>query len=145
MEDQTDGKPMWCVVANVREGIYYGPNQGDWVQIGTKHFSPGTKVYVVGVNWDAEFTKIRVVGKHRGSPRLVAMVMRPSWLTNWRAKVIYEPKALRKIREGGFPRTLRSFPTDDSEDSREKAEHLAQQFAENFPPLRQDSAPREQE
>ncbi|MCX6366660.1 MAG: hypothetical protein NTX57_08120 [Armatimonadetes bacterium] len=47
-------------MANVREGIYYGPNQGDWVQIGTKHFSPGTKVYVVGVNWDAEFTKIRV-------------------------------------------------------------------------------------
>ena len=138
MEDQVDEKPQWCIVANVREGIHYGPNQGDWVQIGTKHFSPGTKVYVVGVNWDAELTKIRVVGKHRGSPRLVAMVMRPSWLTNWRAKLIYEPKALRKIREGGFPRTTEIFPTDDSKDSQEKAEHLASIFSENFPPLRQE-------
>lgn len=137
--------PQWCVVANVRKVIHYGPNQGDWTQIGTKHLSPGTKIYVRGANWDAEFTKISVVGKHRGTSRLTLIVIRPSWLTNYRAQVVYSPRVLRKLRERRFPGPTSEFPVDASEDSKAKAEYLVNYFSNNFPLLRQDSTQREQE
>jgi hypothetical protein len=126
---------QWCVIANVRERIHHGPNNGDWIQIGTKHFSPGTKVYVIGVHWDAELTKICAIGRHRGTARLVAIGMRPGWLTDWRVKLIYEPRVLKKISEGGWPPGSDLFPSDDTETSRQKAVHLASLFAEKFPPL----------
>jgi hypothetical protein len=66
---------------------------------GTKHFSAGTKVYAFPAQWGDGYEKIVVVGKHRGSRGLVTMVIRSDWVTNWRAKMVYDPKVLRRLQK----------------------------------------------
>ena len=47
-------------------GREYGENHE--VKLGTKHFSPGTKVYCAPGHWGDGGENIVVIGKHRGSP-----------------------------------------------------------------------------
>jgi hypothetical protein len=42
---------------------------------------------------------IIAIGRHRGSEQFVTMVIRSDWVTNWRAKVVYDPSVLRRIEE----------------------------------------------
>jgi hypothetical protein len=82
--------PIWCVIANVAEAVHVGPGGGS-VRSGTRHFSPGTKVYCFPPLWGDGYEHIKVLGHHRGSRGLVEMVMRSRHLTNWRAKLVYAP------------------------------------------------------
>ncbi len=67
---------------------------------GTRHFSPGTKVYAFPAQWGDGYEKILVVGRHRKSKRFVTMVIRSDAVANWRAKVVYSPEVLRRLQEG---------------------------------------------
>ena len=88
----------WCLVGNIVQEHPFGEG-GSQIQRGAKHFSPGTKVYCLPAQWGDGYERIIVIGRHRGSKRFVTMVIRSDWVTNWRAKVVYEPSVLRLIEE----------------------------------------------
>jgi hypothetical protein len=71
---------------------------GQELRHGTKHFAPGTKVYCLPAQWGDGYEKIIAIGRHRGSKDWVTMVVESSWVTNWRAKVVYELAVLRRIQ-----------------------------------------------
>lgn len=80
----------WCLVANVISEQPFGENHE--IQYGTKHFSPNTKVYCSAPTWGDGYERIVVAGRHRGSSRLITMVIHEKRLTNWRARYVYLPK-----------------------------------------------------
>lgn len=75
----------WCVVANVAAD-------------GLKHFSPGTKVWVLPPQWDGTESVI-AVGRHRGRGhgRLVRLVMPRVQLGNFRVRGVYQPAVHREL------------------------------------------------
>jgi hypothetical protein len=95
-------EPQWCLVANVRKFNRKGEGGQEIIQ-GTRHFSGGTKVYCFPALWGDGYEQIRVIGKHRGSPKLVVMILHWRYLTNWRAKLIYEPRVLALLQIGDRP------------------------------------------
>lgn len=88
----------WCLVGNIIAERPYGPG-GHEKRSGTKHFSPDTKVYCLPVRWGDGYERITVIGRHRGSKRFVTMVVQSKWITNWRAKEVYQPEVLRRIQQ----------------------------------------------
>jgi ribosome modulation factor len=91
---------QWCLVGNIVEERSYGAGVEE-KRRGTKHFSPGTKVYCLPPHWGDGYEKILVIGRHRGSKQFKTMVVRSSWINNWRAKLVYNPEVLRRISEMG--------------------------------------------
>lgn len=103
--DTSDGNSQtiesgWCLVANIRKFTRRGPNKAE-IQLGTKHFSGGTKVYCFPPNWGDGGERLRVIGRHRGSKKLVTMVLANWHLTNWRAKVVYDPQLVAMLKWEG--------------------------------------------
>jgi hypothetical protein len=72
---------------------------GRETRTGTKHFSPGTKIYAFPAQWGDDYERIIVVGRHRGSKDFVTMVIKSVRVTNWRAKVVYDLEVLRRLQE----------------------------------------------
>ncbi|GGU17603.1 hypothetical protein GCM10010178_06970 [Lentzea flava] len=97
----------WCVVANVAAADL-------------KHFSQGTKLWVLPPQWGDGGEDLMVVGRHRGSPGpLCTMVVPRVHLTNFRVRGVYQPvvhRALTKEWKRGVPRQW---------ESREEAEKVA--------------------
>ena len=106
------GEQLWCVVANVIAEHSVGENKE--IKRGTKHFSAGTKVYCYPPLWGDGYENIKVIGRHRGSRKLVEMVMPSKRLSNWRVKMVYSPFVLARMK-GHW---------DASKESREKAEAI---------------------
>ena len=92
---------QWCLIGNIVKEHSAGPGGADQVE-GTKHFKPGAKVHCLAPQWGDGYEKIKVVGRHRKSNRYVTMVIRSSWVTNWRAKVIYSPTVLHRLNWAGI-------------------------------------------
>lgn len=90
---------IWCVVANVTEVQIFGETQE--TQIGTKHFSPGTKVYCFPPLWGDGYENIKVIGRHRGSRKLITMIIPSKRLENWRVKYVYHPHVIYEILKEG--------------------------------------------
>jgi len=89
----TQHSTQWCLVGNIRESHSFGP-KGLEHRAGTKHFSPGTKVFCLPARWGDGYEKIVAIGRHRGSKLFSKMVIRADWVTNWRAAVVYHPAVL---------------------------------------------------
>lgn len=88
---------QWCLVGNIVQRRPYGEG-GQEQRSGTKHFSPGTKVYCLPARWGDGYEKIIVIGRHRGSKQYVTMVIESAWVTNWRAQVVYSPAVLHQLQ-----------------------------------------------
>ena len=103
-EEQTD----WCLVGNVVGEHAFGTAKE--IRRGTKHFTPGTEVYCLPSQWGDGYEKIVVVGICRKSRRWITVVVPSKNITNWRAKVVYKPVVLQRLREGfnGFRRQWES-------------------------------------
>ncbi|HEX7702598.1 MAG TPA: hypothetical protein VF403_17785, partial [Kofleriaceae bacterium] len=69
------------------------------------HFVAGTKVWAVDWYWGVGGETVRVLGRHRRSPRLILLTMENNLLTNWRAKVAYHPHVVAMLRERRAVRT----------------------------------------
>jgi hypothetical protein len=95
-EHQSEG--IWCLVANVAPEQVY--TQEHNVRLGTKHFSPNAKVYCFPPAWGDGYEQIRVIGRHRGSSRLVTLIMPSRRLTNWRVKYVRHPYVVRHMEPG---------------------------------------------
>ena len=79
----------WYLIANIKENIPYGEKKE--IRKGTKHFAPNTKIYCSAPRWGDGYENIIVGGRHRGSSKLVCMVINWTKLTNWRAEYTYVP------------------------------------------------------
>jgi hypothetical protein len=87
---------QWCLVGNIVEHRPHGEG-GTEMRPGTKHFSGGTKVYCLPAQWGDGYDQIIVVGRHRGSKHFKTMIISSAWVTNFRAKVVYNPEVLRRL------------------------------------------------
>ena len=87
---------QWCLVGNIVEQRSCGEG-GAEVRPGTKHFSGGTKVYCLPAQWGDGYDQIIVIGRHRGSKHFKTMIISRAWVTNFRAKVVYNPEVLRRL------------------------------------------------
>lgn len=105
----------WAVIANVKAGTGRGP-EGDGEGSGTRHFSAGTKVWIMPPQWGDGGASVMVLGKHRGQRGgFVRMVLPRRHLTNFRVVGVYSPtiqeamaRAWREVVEGSGARTWRS-------------------------------------
>ncbi|HEY2589885.1 MAG TPA: hypothetical protein VGI81_29340 [Tepidisphaeraceae bacterium] len=98
----------WCLVGNVVEAHAFGESKE--IRRGSKHFTAGTKVYCLPPQWGDGYEKVIAVGIARGSRRWITVVMSTDLITNWRAKVVYKPAVMWRLREGfnGFKRQWKS-------------------------------------
>ena len=98
----------WCLVGNVVEEHEFG--EAKELRRGSKHFTPGTKVYCLPAQWGDGYEKVISVGICRVSRRWITVVMSTDLITNWRAKVVYKEAVLHRLREGfeGFNRQWKS-------------------------------------
>jgi len=87
---------QWCLVGNIVEERKHGEG-GTETCSGTKHFSPGTKVFCLPAQWGDGYDQIMVIGRHRGSKRFETMIISSDWVINWRAKVVYNPTVLKRL------------------------------------------------
>ncbi|MDP9094863.1 MAG: hypothetical protein M3N95_18485 [Actinomycetota bacterium] len=79
----------WCVVANV---------VGDGGSGGTRHFSPGTKVWVLPPQWGDGGEDVFVAGHHRGQRGgLVRMVLPRRHLVAFRVKPVYSFSVMAQL------------------------------------------------
>lgn len=81
------------VVANITE--YHIGEDGN-VYRGTKPFTPGTKVYLGGKDWDGESDSIGVIGRNRFG-RIVVEWIPVNCLESIRAQRIFKPSILKII------------------------------------------------
>jgi hypothetical protein len=87
----------WCVIAKIRDATPFGEG-GKETKIGSKHFKPGAKVYIV--DWyPGMCMTVTVVGHHRKSNRLMTIDLHVKYLTDLKSKVVYKPYVLEKIEE----------------------------------------------
>ena len=85
---------IWCIAANVRPEAY-----GNATSPGSKHFKAGALLWVVTGYWGDGFERIHVIGRHRVSKRLIAIIFEAARLTNWRAKQAFHPLVTKMIGE----------------------------------------------
>ena len=87
----------WTAVSNIIRERPYGPG-GAETRLGTKHFAPGAKVYII--DWYAGMCeRIIVVGMHRKSKRFIRLAIDVKVVENLRPRLCYNPTAIRKIKE----------------------------------------------
>lgn len=101
----------WCVVANVGAADL-------------KHFSLGTKLWVLPPQWGDGGQDVVVVGRHRGSPGPVSQMVVPRvHLTDFRVRGVYQPAVHRQLTKPFKRREPRQW------ESREEAEKVVEWWA----------------
>lgn len=86
-------KWRFCVVGNI---VSEHTEENGTVYYGTKAFTPGTKVYVNGRNWDHERGDVCVIGRNRFGRTVLESVPIPR-LEDLRVKRIYDPHVLNMM------------------------------------------------
>src|ERR1700733_4342297 len=92
---ETNQNFIWCCVANItREPHTEG---SDELQLGTKRFSPGTKIYCFPQQWGDGLERIQVLGKGRKTSRLIDVVVSSKYLVNARVLKVFQPHVIRMM------------------------------------------------
>jgi hypothetical protein len=86
---------LYCLVGNIIEKHDFGEDKE--IRYGTKHFSPGTKVYCYPGQWGDGYENIYVIGKPRNSFKLIKVIMQRKYITNFRLKKVYNKKVIREM------------------------------------------------
>ncbi|MEJ1241071.1 hypothetical protein WBG78_23185 [Chryseolinea sp. T2] len=95
---------VWCLVGNIIGEHPVGVDKE--LRAGTKHFSPGTKVYCFPPQWGDGYEKIRVIGRPRQSSRFIKVVISSSLVTNWRLQQVFKPRIKKEmIKNNGWNET----------------------------------------
>lgn len=96
------------MVGNIVEHRPFGEG-GTEIRVGTRHFSPGTKVYCFPPLWGDGYEDIKVIGYHKGSrgKQLVVMVIKSAWVERRRAELVYKPSIISRF-EGAWDRSIKS-------------------------------------
>lgn len=85
----------WCLVGNIVDKRIYG--QDHEIKYGTKHFSPGTKVYIAPNQWGDGGENLVVLGNPRHKKGLIECVIRRDYICNFRLKKIYPSLVLDRM------------------------------------------------
>ena len=88
-----------CLAGNIVDEHTYGKD--NQIVHGTKHFSPGTKVYCYYVTGGDGFQRFYACGKLRGRRSYITVVMDSKYIENFRATVVYSPSLIRKLLHDG--------------------------------------------
>jgi len=86
---------IWCLVGNVIEKHFWGENKE--IRIGTKQFSPGTKLYCYPVQWGDGYQKVKVIGRPRKFKKFINVVINSDYITNWRKEKVYNPFIIKQL------------------------------------------------
>jgi len=101
------GEFIWCLVGNIIEKHYYGEDKQ--LKIGTKQFSPNTKVYCYPALWGDGYENIKVIGRPRSSQKFITVIVKAKYIKNWRLQKVYHPYIIKKMKESeGWDNTERS-------------------------------------
>lgn len=114
---------IWCLVGNVVDEHSFGVEKE--IRMGTKHFSPGTKLYCFPIQWGDGYEKILVIGRPRRSRRFVKVVVKSDYLTNWRLEKVYSSFIIKAM--------IHNRGWDDSE----KSKLTIQEMLEKHPAIRE--------
>lgn len=120
-EEESDyEKNRFCfvLVGNIIDKHYFGEEKE--IRRGTKHFSPGTKVYLFPEYGGNGYLDMHVYGLHRKSKRKILMVIRSYMIKNVRVK-----KTMNlNIRDQIFSSYFYSFLDNNEEKLNEFAESM---------------------
>jgi hypothetical protein len=98
---------VYCLVGNIIEEHIYGENKEK--RYGTKHFAPGTKVICYPASWGDGYEMIYVLGKPRKTFKLIKVIMRREYITNFRLKRIYDKRIINEMyHNGGWNNSIKS-------------------------------------
>lgn len=97
MLDENNIEYEECIVANVIGPHYWG--EAKEIKKGTKHFSPGAKVYCAFIFGGMGHEHVQVMGKPRKSSRMIKIVLAIKFLKNFRVQKVYQPKILAFLKE----------------------------------------------
>ncbi len=78
-----------AIVANIIGNHLWGEDKQ--IKSGTKHFRAGTKVYCVFMYAGMGHENVRVMGKPRKSFKMIDVVIRRTYLKNFRVQKVYAP------------------------------------------------------
>lgn len=87
---------VWAVVANVKHVTRHGPDASE-EHTGLKHFPPGAKVWLLPPQWGDGWASTFAVGHHRGSRRLVRLIVRLEHLTDFRVAAVHSPAVAKTL------------------------------------------------
>lgn len=113
----------YCLVGNIKEKHEYGEDKE--ILIGTKQFSPGTKVYVAPINWGDGYEKVIVIGCPRHRKNYIEIVMRRKYIENLRLTKVYKPLILKMMKESKYSWW------DNTEKSKEEIERIVNSYNMN--------------
>jgi hypothetical protein len=88
---------VWCLVGNIINEHPVGENKE--IKKGTKHFSPGTKVYCFPPQWGDGYEKIYVMGRPRQSSRFIKVILSSNLVTNWRIQQVFTSRIKKEMIE----------------------------------------------
>ena len=92
---------VYCLVGNIIDKHEFGENKE--IRYGTKHFAPGTKVYCYPGNFGDGYERIYVVGKPRKTFKLIKVIMKTEYITNFRLKKVYDKRIIKDMFfDGGW-------------------------------------------
>jgi hypothetical protein len=112
---------VWCLVGNIIGEHPVGERKE--MKRGTKHFSPGTKVYCFPPHWGDGYEKIYVIGRPRKSSRFIKVIIKSNLVTNWRIQKVFSHHIKRDmIKNNGW---------DETEESKQRIETLLTSILDN--------------
>lgn len=100
---------VWALVGNIVEEHEYGPDHE--IRKGTKHFAPGTKVFLSKYGYD---NGIPVIGHPRHGKNYITVFVKYNQIENHRLQKVYKPEILKIMSKD---QNLASF-YDNTETSR---------------------------
>lgn len=85
----------WALVGNIIGEHEFGDNRV--IKHGTKHFSPGAKVYCGKSFCGDGYENIVVIAKQRNSLKYIELIMSRFFIENFRLQKVYKPLILNKM------------------------------------------------
>lgn len=94
---EDDAEWRWCLVGNIIDEHTYGVEKE--IRHGTKHFSPGTKVYCATSMWSDGYERIGVIGSPRHGRKYIEVIMESDKIENFRLQKCYKPAILTIMKQ----------------------------------------------
>jgi hypothetical protein len=85
----------WCLVGDIVKSHPFGQDKRK--VFGTKHFRPGTKVYVVDAFWGQGADRCTALGIPRYTDHLIGVHMDTTLIENFRCEKVYDKDVLKAM------------------------------------------------
>ena len=85
----------WCLVGNIVEKHEFGEQHE--IRYGTKHFSPGTKVFINLVYGGFGHDKIQVIGIPRHKRNYIEVAIPRAYVENFRIQKVFKPSVIKRM------------------------------------------------